>query len=235
MSRKYWSLAIVVLLIAAVLVSGCCGPSCDWIEGIRGIRVDRLRGSGNLVTREMDFRDFTELDVGHAFQVDLVQSRSYSVVITVDDNVVDELEVVKSGNTLKISLKDTYITLQSVTLRAEVSMPTLEGLNLSGASSLTGFMDTDDVWFEISGASKLTLDGTGGYMELDASGASRAELSDFVVEDADVQASGASRATVNVTGRLDADASGASRVEYLGDPILGRIDTSGASDISPAR
>jgi hypothetical protein len=232
MSRKYWGFAI--LLLVAVVLSGCCGPSCDWIEGIRGIRIDRLRGSGKLVTREMSFRDFTELDVGHAFKVDLVQSSSYGVVITVDDNVVDDLEVVKSGDTLRIRLKDTYVTIQSVTLRAEVSMPTLEGLELSGASSLTGFMDTDDVWFEVSGASKLTLDGSGRYMELDVSGASRADLADFVVEGADVQASGASRATVNVTDRLDADASGASHVEYLGDPIL-FSRTSGASDISPVR
>lgn len=232
MSRKYWG--FVVLLLVAVVLSGCCGPSCDWIEGIRGIRLDRLRGSGKLVTREMNFRDFTELDVGHAFQVDLVQSSSYRVVITVDDNVVDELEVVKSGNTLRISLKDTYVTIQNITLRAEVSMPTLEGLELSGASSLTGDMDTDSVWFEVSGASTLTLEGSAAFMELDVSGASRADLSDFVVDSADVQASGASRATVHATGRLDADASGASHVEYRGDPIL-FASSSGASDISPVR
>ena len=63
----------------------------------------------------------------------------------------------------------------------------------------------------------------------------RLRVEDFVVEDADVEVSGASRATVYVTGRLDVDASGASRVDYLGDPILGRIDTSGASSVSPAR
>jgi hypothetical protein len=183
----------------------------------------------------MDFRDFTKLEVSHAFEVNLVQSRSYSVVITADDNVIDEVEVTKFGNTLRIGLRETYFNVQGVTLRAEVSMPTLEALDLSGATSLKGEMGTGDVRFELSGASRLTLDGTGGDMRIDASGASHADLSDFVVEDADVEVSGASRATVNVTGRLDVDASGASRVDYLGDPILGRIDTSGASSVSPAR
>lgn len=235
MSRRYWGFVVLVLLVTAVALSGCCGPWCDWIEGIRGVRVERLRGSGSLVTRDMDFRDFTKLEVSHAFAVDLVQSRSYSVVITADDNVIDEVEVTKFGNTLRIGLREIYFNVQGVTLRAEVSMPTLEALDLSGATSLKGEMDTGDVRFELSGASRLTLDGTGGDMRIDASGASRVDLEDFVVEDADVEVSGASRATVYVTGRLDVDASGASRVDYLGDPILGRIDTSGASSVSPAR
>jgi hypothetical protein len=235
MSRRYWGFVVLVLLIVATVLSGCCGPWCDWIEGIRGVRVERLRGSGRLVTRDMDYRDFTKLEVSHAFEVDLVQSRSYSVVITTDDNVIDEVEVTKFGNTLRIGLKEIFINIQGVTLRAEVSMPTLEALDLSGATSLKGEMDTGDVRFELSGASRLTLDGTGGDMRIDASGASHADLSDFVVDDADVEVSGASRATVNVTGRLDVDASGASHVDYLGDPILGRIDTSGASSVSPAR
>ena len=235
MSRRYWGFVVLVLLIVATVLSGCCGPWCDWIGGIRGVRVERLRGSGRLVTRDMDYRDFTKLEVSHAFAVDLVQSRSYSVVITTDDNVIDEVEVTKFGNTLRIGLKEIFINIQGVTLRAEVSMPTLEALDLSGATSLKGEMDTGDVRFELSGASRLTLDGTGGDMRIDASGASHADLSDFVVEDADVEVSGASRATVNVTGRLDVDASGASHVDYLGDPILGRIDTSGASSVSPAR
>ena len=48
-----------------------------------------------------------------------------------------------------------------------------------------------------------------------------------------VEASGASTAIVNVSGRLDAEASGASKVEYLGEPTLGNIDESGASRVVP--
>ena len=234
-SRRYCGLEVVVLLITAAALSGCCGPTCGWLEGIRGVRISRLRGSGALVTAEMSFRDFSKLDVSHAFEVHLVQSRSYRVVITADDNVMDEVEVSQSGGTLRLGLKRTALSFENVTLRAEVSMPTLEGLQLSGASSLRGEVDTDDVRFELSGASHVTLEGRGGDLTLDASGASRADLGDFVVEDADLQVSGASQATVNATGRLDVDASGASQVTYLGNPSLGRIDTSGASSVSPAR
>ena len=47
------------------------------------------------------------------------------------------------------------------------------------------------------------------------------------VQDAAVNAGGASTVTVNLSGRLDADASGASNVYYLGTPTLGTLETSG--------
>jgi hypothetical protein len=69
-------------------------------------------------------------------------------------------------------------------------------------------------------------------MVADASGASRFNLDDFTVNNADVDFSGASSGTVNLDGRLDADLSGASRLWYIGEPNMGNIDTSGASTIS---
>jgi hypothetical protein len=70
---------------------------------------------------------------------------------------------------------------------------------------------------------------------VEASGASDVDLVDFAVQSADVQASGASKVTVHVTGRLNVEASGASHVRYRGNPNLGRVDTSGASSVSPLR
>jgi hypothetical protein len=56
-------------------------------------------------------------------------------------------------------------------------------------------------------------------------------LADFPVLNANIHLSGSSTATVAPTGRLDVDASGASHVYYLGDPTLGKIDTSGSSTV----
>ena len=232
MSLKDRGLAIVSLLVLAIGVSACCAP-CSWITE-RGITWRGITGSGRLITEELDYQGFTKLEISSAFEVELTQSSEYRVVVTTDDNVVDDLRVDVVGDTLRIGLRPT-IGLSNVTLRAEVSMPILEGLELSGASRLDGEMETGDVRFELSGASRLILDGAGGDLRLNASGASQVDLSGFQVGDADVEVSGASQATVYVTGRLDAEASGASQVRYLGDPTLGRIDTSGASTVSPAR
>jgi hypothetical protein len=58
------------------------------------------------------------------------------------------------------------------------------------------------------------------------------DLTDFPVNDADINLSGASRATINLDGKLDAELSGASNLEYIGDPTMGDINIAGASTIN---
>lgn len=235
MLRKHWAVSVFVLLIAAVALTGCCGTGCGSFPQFnwRLPSLRTLRGSGNLVTREMDYSGFSELDLSHAFKVYLSQSDSFHVTITVDDNVWDMVQVSMSGNMLRMGLEGTSISVQGVTLEAEIHMPTLERADLSGASQLIGDMDTGNVRFDVSGASKLQLEGSAGDLTLAASGASNVDLSSFVVADADVEASGASDVTVHATGTLDIEASGASSVHYVGNPTLGRVETSGASSVRP--
>ena len=196
---------------------------------------------------------FDKVEVSNAFTLDIRQGEDFSVIIRVDDNLLEHLEVVKQGSTLKIGLEPgrTY-NIRRATMEAEVIMPKLTGLELSGAtqttisgfesterldvdvsgaSQLRGDIEAGDARFDVSGASRVILSGSAGDLTIDASGASTANLADFTVGDADVQASGASTVTVDVSGRLDAEASGASSVFYLGNPTLGNIDTSGASSV----
>lgn len=187
-----------------------------------------------------------KVDVSHAFTVDISQGDTFSVVIRIDDNLVQYLEVVKRGSTLKIGLKPARrFSIRNATMQAKVIMPELTGLtlsgashctitgfestkaldvDLSGASSLRGDIEAGDARFDVSGASHLTLSGSAQDLTIDASGASSVDLSGFPVNDANVEASGASNVTVN--------ASGASHVYYLGSPTLGKVDTSGASSIN---
>ena len=95
------------------------------------------------------------------------------------------------------------------------------------------FMDTPDLTLDVSGASRVSLIGDGDDLRANVSGASNVDLAGFLVWDADLEASGASQMDVYVAGRLDAEASGASRIYYAGDRTLGRIETSGAGVIRP--
>ena len=139
-------------------------------------------------------------------------------------------------------------------MKAEVTMPELVGLDLSGSSdvnvsgfestksllvdlsgnsALLGDIQAGDTRFDISGNSSVTLSGSAGDLTIDASGNSEVDLADFPASDTNVDAGGASAVTVNLSGRLNADASGKSNIYYLGDPTLGTIDTSGSSTIQP--
>ena len=192
-------LRIPILFLAAALMVGC--------------GVVFVSGSGNVVTQEEAITGFDRLDVSQGFQVVVRQGDTFSVVIRVDDNLVERLNVVKEGSTLKIGL-DQIQSYQNVTLEAEVTMPELVGLDLSGGS-------------------RVTASGTGEDISIDASGGSGADLADFSVVNANVDASGGSQVTLNVSGTLNVDASGGSQVYYLGDPTLGTIDTSGGAQVGP--
>ena len=54
----------------------------------------------------------------------------------------------------------------------------------------------------------------------------------FPVTNGDLSVSGASQATVNLDGTLDAMVSGASTVYYIGEPTMGDIHVSGESTIN---
>jgi hypothetical protein len=93
-------------------------------------------------------------------------------------------------------------------------------------------MTASNIEFDISGASRIQLEGSANDMVASVSGASRLNLGSFTVNNADVSFSGASSGTINLDGRLDADLSGASRLSYIGEPTMGTINTSGASTLS---
>lgn len=235
---------IIIAVVAAVAVT------CTVL--ILGGWPGSLIGSGNLETEVYAFTDFTEVEIGSAFEFEVKQSGSYSINVTADDNVMDYVRVSQIGQTLKIRLV-TVPALWSATLRASVTMPQLHDLTVSGASrgTVSGFSSTEDLDITVSGASRLTGDITAGNVEFDISGASTIQLEgsaddmfanvsgashfnldDFTVDNADINFSGASSGTVNLNGRLDANLSGASRLWYIGEPTMGTINTSGASTIS---
>ncbi|MFC1786603.1 GIN domain-containing protein [Halobacteriota archaeon] len=104
---------------------------------------------------------------------------------------------------------------------------------ISGASRVTGDIIANDAVFEVSGGSTVQLEGSVSDIVVDASGASRVELAAFPVNNADVTLSGGSSGIVSLEGRLDADLSGSSKLEYIGERVtLGTIKTSGGAIVS---
>lgn len=105
-------------------------------------------------------------------------------------------------------------------------------INLSGASRLTGRLLAEETTMEISGVSRVDLNGSTGNLTLKVSGASQANLPEFPLQSAEVMLSGASKSDIALNGKLDVSLSGASTLDYSGDPSLGKINISGASNLN---
>jgi len=236
--------AVVIIAIVVAVVAIC---TVLILKGWPGV----LIGSGNVETEQYAFANFTRVEISSAFEFEIKQSGSYSVNVTADDNVIDYVQVSQDGQTLKIRVGGVP-SFRRVTLKASVTMPQLGGLTVSGASRgtvanfnsteavsiavsgasrVTGDITAGDIEFDVSGASTVQLEGSAADMVAIISGASRFSLGDFTANNADVNISGASTGTINLDGRLDADVSGASTLLYIGDPVMGTINVSGASSL----
>jgi hypothetical protein len=265
MKNKTTLMVIISLLLTTLLISGC-----------RGVLVTRNGDTepGEMETRQFNFTEFTNVDIGSAFSYEIKQSDTYSISIMAYENLFDDIKVSKEGQTLKIE-KDIPWTILDIGFdrpKAIINMPRLHILDssgatngivsgfsstdnmeitvsgassmelveivaggiyfdISGASDVDGVLEAKNIALEVSGASSVNLNGVGSHVDINASGASRLELSELMVNDADVMLSGASDCTLNVDGTLDVDLSGASKLEYIGEPTLGEMDISGASKI----
>ena len=220
-------IAIVVVAVVLVVLALAASVSAP-------LSPRTLVGSGHFVTNEENFTGFTAVTVASGFRFTITQSSSYSVKVTIDDNLVSYVQVSKSGNTLSVGLPTEGYSFQSVLQSVEITMPDITQLDISGGTSgtVTGFALSHDFTVTASGGSRVSMSGAARDLSIEASGGGRLDLSGLSVTNAQVDLNGGSQATINLNGRLDATLSGGSQLYYIGNPTLGNINTSGGSIIS---
>ncbi|MBX2967186.1 MAG: PspC domain-containing protein [Cyclobacteriaceae bacterium] len=188
--------------------------------------------------------DFDELEISGLFDIRVKQGNSYSVELTGPDKEKAKYRISRLGSTLVVEYDDgkrfnwRSNPLKVEQVRINITMPEVEKINLKGAgkASFTGFTEDDlrikilgainvtaninarDLAIYLSGASELTLNGEGDKMDANILGASKLNGYGFEVKDAVVEANGASKANVYVTGRLEVEEGLASKVSYKGKP-----------------
>jgi hypothetical protein len=240
MKNSFYNLAF---LLTALLISS----GCDTVENKNSIQ-----GSGNLVSLEQNFSDFTNIETAFAFESSIRRDTIYKITVTLDDNLSEHLKVIKEGATLKVMMDEDF-EYRDATLKVDISLPDIELITLSGASAsvLTGFnfshdlkiilsgastvsgtINTGNLILELSGASNVSFTGTGTNLVVNGSGASVLSLGNFDLSgNANLVLSGASVSTIRVNGTLNATLTGASVLRYYGNPTLGAIITTGESVI----
>ena len=200
---------------------------------VSAVDKEPLADPGPTLERQFDIDGFTSVDISGAWQA-RISSGAYAVSVRAPENYFDHLEVERQGDKLYLGYRS-GARMSHDRIVGTVSMPTLEGLDASGASKveLTD-IETDELTIDLSGASKVVSSGGRiGTLTLDTSGASKIDFSETPTTNAKVDLSGASKVEVWMDGgRLEGEASGASKVSYSGDVSFLVVDTSGASKVS---
>lgn len=219
----------VALLVGVIFANFVSFGKADL--GLMGFSFKRgVKGSGNVVTETRDISGFKALDVSGVFNVEIVAQKEFSVQIEADDNLIPLIKTEVNDGVLEISTEERIKSSSKMTIR--ISAPDIEKIQASGVAkvSLTELKNAA-LKIDTSGASKVTVAGETRDLNIEVSGASKIEAANLNSVNADIEASGASKVSVNVTGDLKADCSGASKVTYGGTPANVEKHASGASKI----
>ncbi|OON68625.1 PspC domain-containing protein [Hymenobacter sp. CRA2] len=204
------------------------------------------------------FTNFDDIDVAGAYNVVIRRGEQHSVDAYGSERALRNLEAESPGNELNISPRSRgFFNLGSRNdannrVLIVIETPELKDLELSGAvqAHVMGFDNDNELRVEQTGASNLsfqgscqrlmlglsgachtTLEGRADRLEIDGSGVCNVQAARFPVQRAKVELSGASEARLNVEQELNTDLSGASHVDYSGNPQNVRNHKSGASQI----
>jgi len=233
-----------VLLISSVILSSCHG----WFGG------DRIRGNGNVTTQSRNVSGFSGIDVSGAINVYVKQDSSESVRIEADANLMEYVVTRVENGVLAIYPDDHSNLNPTRSINVYVSGRNFKYFEASGASDIRGeskIQGSEEIEFNASGASKIELDikapkvagdisgasslrltGETKDVYLHATGASNAKCFELMAENADVDISGASGASVFASVSVKGEASGASHVKYKGAATNVVVNTSGAGSVS---
>ena len=193
---------------------------------------------------------FREIEISGNIELEFTQDSVKSVKVSAPENSIGQVITKVENGVLKVYSEKVFMNRS---IRLFVSNDSLYSMKASGASRVrtTNTLNAKSLDIEASGASNVKmdlnissvvdveangasycdLDGTANLIKVDASGASKVEADQLKAVNAETEANGASKIRVYSTGKLDADASGASTIKYGGSPVNINKSESGASEV----
>jgi len=235
MKKIYFALYLLVAIICTT--------------GLQSCRFNCVHGSGNEISETRKFGEFDRISVSGGYKVVLKQDSSFGIKITADDNLLKYIKTEVDNGKLKIYSRRSFCNKGQMVIN--IGLKNLKELKATGGIEISsvGKINTKDIAFKLTGATKLSVElnaenvtttGSGatevnlrGIAKshiIDLSGSGKVNALDFAVNNCDIQTAGVGESKVNVANILNIHSSGASSVKYKGNPQITN-DKSGASSV----
>lgn len=207
-------------------------------------------GSGKIISENRSLQNFTGIEVGGDFDVEVVSGKDYNVKIEADDNVMPYVITEMDGDRLKLSLAKNF-SVNDGHLKAYISAPVIKYIQASASAKITspsGINSEDKVELSTSsaGSIKTAVDapavklGASSGSEIEASGMCKTltgsassgasvKAADLLSENADVSASSGGSVRLYSSVNLKAQASSGGSIRYSGTPSTQIEKSSGGS------
>lgn len=209
-----------------------------------------VRGEGDVVKKERTATSFDGIRVSTGIDVYLKQGDKESITVEADENLHEYiLTEVKDGvlnvytevNIREAKRKRVYVTIKEVKSLKTSSAGDIIGetpvkgtdieISASSAGNIRLEVYAKIIEINISSSGDVSLSGEAEKLNADLSSAGDLEAYNLKVKEADVSASSAGDARVNVSEKITARASSAGDITYQGDPRYVDANSSSAGGI----
>lgn len=190
----------------------------------------------------ISFSGIGNLCITQSAQPGLVLEASRDTLPNIDTYVENGMLRIRPYNVWRLGRINVYANMPEISkINASgavkvFSRSTLEAEELairgSGSTSFELEVNTKDLKIHLSGSASISLEGAAAIFMVKASGAVKIRAFELFTDQADITASGAVRADINVSQNLICKMSGASKTNLKGGANLSKIKTSGAAKIN---
>lgn len=219
---------IVWMLGAAMILQSC----------------QKLVGEGPVVNETRTTPNFSGVQLKVPGHLIYAEGAAYKVELQSQQNILNEVETILSGNDLVIRFRHANTNLRSgEDIKVQITAPALTKLEVHGSGNIdtqTSFdpatlrlavsgsgniriydVTTSSVDAEISGSGKISLTGgTTNNQTLEISGSGDMDFGNFMAKHTTSRIAGSGGMKVNVDETLDVNISGSGSVRYRGNPVV---------------
>jgi uncharacterized protein YxeA len=221
------SLRFVTIALTILSITAC----------VNGQFRKTVYGNNKVVTKERKTESFSELRVSSGIDVYLKQGDNVSISVEADENLHEYILTEVKGSTLNVytdvniheaERKRVYVTMKEISSLSTSSAGDLIGetpvrvdnleLSASSAGDIKLEVYAKELQINISSSGDITVNGEADILEADLSSAGDLNAFNLKVREADISASSAGDADINVAEKITARASSAGDINYMGNP-----------------
>lgn len=194
---------ITGISLAAMILSAC-----------EGVFNKTVHGSGDILSMEVELPSFDGVSITGTCNVNVQIGESQSVEFFAQSQILDVLNYEVEDGILEIGIKRGYSVNTSKEIRAEITIPGLQFVGVTGAGDYT-----------LAGVQQDRLD-------IYVTGVGDVRAYDMPVKACNIRISGTANCQVRVIDELDVIVSGVGNIWYRGNPAI-NSDISGIGNLFP--
>ena len=202
---------IIYMAAVALLCTSCFHVNKNYTGGKNSIK-----GTGEVVSKTFDFKDFDTIEINGGAAVTFNQSSVYEVTVRTQENIFDWLDYSVEGTKLILQIKDKK-PVHAEVFDIVIQAPELNKVVVNGASD-----------FDISG---LRIDGD---LDVQVNGAGDLDFDQVACESLFVEVNGAGDAkltSLDIRKKLKVEVNGAGDVDITGRTQDVSLEVNGVGDI----